>query len=298
MPRMADLSDITAFLGHTAARAVYPNGTAAPSACGMDVKIFEGWPLADQLDLDMAGQIIVNGQAQDRPGGKVANVSIYPMQGTTATPPQVLDSGSFFTIVPAVHGLAASVAGNVLTLSGAPSPGEYLSVIADNKAISSHTGASAAAILDAIVAELAPDYPGAVAANGTLTLPTAAYLTARIGAPATMGRVTHKQRQAVMVSIWAPDPVTRSALAIAIDGLLKQQNLVAMPDTTKAVVVYNRTNQTDDHQNQTIYRRDLIFEAEYSTVHQFIGHEVTAVPLTVAAADTELQNYPSIAGAA
>jgi hypothetical protein len=264
----------------------------------MDVKIYPGWPLAEQLDLDLAGKLIsASGQTMDRPNGKAAHVSIFPLQGGTAVPYQILDN--FFTIVPPVYGLTGSTAqgassGQVLTLTGAPGAGEFATVIADNNYISSHTGATAAAILSAIASDLSSHYPGISVTASTLTLPTAAYLTARIGAPATMGKVTHRQKQTVKVTIWAPDPKTRTLLAVAIDGIIKQSITVRMPDTTMALITYSRTNISDEGENRSIYRRDLDFECEYATVQQFTGYPVTAIPATLGPADIITEVFPPI----
>src|SRR6516225_8573850 len=99
----------------------------------MDVRIYEGWPIPAQLDLDMAGQVLSGTPPVPtaRPGGKVANVSVYPMPGATANVFQILDDT--YTIVNPNYGLAApTVSGNVITVSGTPVAGEYLTVILNN----------------------------------------------------------------------------------------------------------------------------------------------------------------------
>jgi hypothetical protein len=53
---LADLSDVTAYLYQQAIAAVYPSGTSQPSVAAMDVRLFEGWPIPDQLDRDLAGE--------------------------------------------------------------------------------------------------------------------------------------------------------------------------------------------------------------------------------------------------
>jgi hypothetical protein len=54
---VADLSDITAALATLAASAVYPNGVPSPSVTAKDCRIFEGWPIAEHLDLPIGGII-------------------------------------------------------------------------------------------------------------------------------------------------------------------------------------------------------------------------------------------------
>lgn len=262
----------------------------------MDVKIYEGWPLPEQLDLDLAGNMLGSaGTLQPRSGGRCAHVTVFPMQGTTPVPYQILDE--FYVIIPPVYGITGTVNGNTLTLTGTPGVGGFVTVIADNNYISSRTGASVAAILSNLASDLSADYASVNVTSSTLQLPTAAYFVARIGAPAVMGKVTHRQKQSLMITVWAPDPTTRKALAIAIDGIIKQAVRYTMPDTSQIVLVYNRTNQTDEHETVTVYRRDLIFEAEYATVEQFPAYPVTVVPATIGPLDTVYQDFQSLTNA-
>src|SRR5258708_10381269 len=85
---MTDLSDVTAYLYNTALLAAYPNGIAQPSAVApMDVRVFEGWPLPDQLDLDLGGKTMAGPPPIPtvRSNGPLSNVSIFPIAGMNAT---------------------------------------------------------------------------------------------------------------------------------------------------------------------------------------------------------------------
>src|ERR1700722_2829943 len=95
---MADLSDLTAYLAQQAYAAVYPSGSSQPSIAPVptatatqtftnpaDVRIFDGWPIPDQLGLDMGGMIMNEPNPPVkvlRPNGPAQNVSLFPMQGT------------------------------------------------------------------------------------------------------------------------------------------------------------------------------------------------------------------------
>ena len=103
----------------------------------------------------------------------------------------------------------------------------------------------------------------------------------RQGGVGTVGRVTHRQKHAVMITVWAPNRVVRNELAEAIDGLIKQTNRVSFPDTSQAVVVYNRTIVNDEQQAESIYRRDLIYDVEYATVFQFPATVVTSTQVSL-----------------
>ena len=312
---MADISDITAYLAQTAANACYPNGTSQPSVAGIDVIIFEGWPIAERLDLDLTGQQLGSGgMPAPRPGGVRANVSVFPMQGTNVVPPQILDET--YVIVPPVFGLTATLAVPVsgttfsLTLSGTPGPTEFVTIELDQLYIASATGASIGSILNTLAAQIAsfnstpnpisgvaPAYSAIVAGN-MLSISGAAYCVPRIGASGTLGRVIHKQRQMIMVTVWAPDHESRTKIAAAIDILIKKHITVKMPDTSTAKICYNRTNLTDEHEPVTCYRRDLIIETEYATLDLFPGTVITAATIEIAPLAPVDQNFITVTGVA
>lgn len=285
---MADISDVTAYLESAATSAVYPNGTSQPSVAAMDVRVFEGWPLPDQLDRDVSGTMLSGTPPMPvpRPNGPVSNVSIYPMLGNTATPYQILDDT--FVISQPVFGLSiTSIINGVITVSGTPNVGEYLTVISDRTYAYSHTGASATAILAALAADFSANYPGVSSTATTLTIPGTFSFVVRQGGQGLLGKATHRQRQSIMISVWSPNHRARSILAAAIDNVLKQNVRVTMPDTSQALVCYNRTNLIDDRQVATIYRRDLIYDVEYATVFQFPGFVIT----TVNSSDTVISGF-------
>lgn len=266
---MADISDITAYLAQQAATAVYPNGTSHPSVGNINVAIMEGWPIADQLDKDVAAG--------------AANVSVFPMQGTGKAVYQILDET--YTITPAAITSTFGLVGNVITVSGAISTGEYLTLVIDSAVVCSQTGANVAAMLAALAAQAVTAGYAATSTATTLTIPFGHSLVVRQGGVAVLGKVTHRQCHSVMVTVWAPNRVARNQLASAIDGLIKQSNKVAMPDTSQAIVTYSRTNVSDEQQAQTIYRRDLIYDVEYATVEQFPGYVITSTQVSIAKPD-------------
>lgn len=279
---MADISDVTAYLATAASTAAYPNGTSQPSVAAMDCRVYEGWPIPDQLDRDMLGQMLSGTPPVPvtRPGGTVANVSVFPMPGTGITVYQQQDET--YVITPPAITSTFTLVGNLITVSGQIATGEYLTLVIDDAVVCSQTGGSIAAMLAALAAEaIAKGYQGASATTTTLTIPFGHSLVVRQGGTALLGKVTHRQRQPIMVTVWAPTHAARSALASAIDNVIKQNIKVAMPDTSQALVIYSRTNVLDDRQATAIYRRDLIYEVEYATVFEFPGYVVTSVNTTI-----------------
>lgn len=276
---MADISDVTSYLVSAATAAVYPNGTVQPSVAAMDVRLFEGWPLPDQLDLDLNGKTLVNNVPVARTNGPLANISVFPMLGTTLASYQIQDNTKVISYP--TFGLVVSIVGGVINVSGTPNSGEYLTVIADANAFSA-TGASAAAVISALAAFFATKYSGVSSTSSTLTIPYGRTLVVRQGGQGVLGKVTHRQRQSVMVTVWSPTHEVRSILSAAVDNAIKANFKVAMPDTSQILILYNRTNVIDDKQMTTLYRRDLVYDVEYATVLQFPGFVVTTVDVSVA----------------
>jgi hypothetical protein len=278
---VADLSDITTYLVGVAAGAIYPNGSSQPSITGKDVRIYEGWPEPAQLDLDMAGQHLVGNPPMPvtRSGGPVTNISVFPMQGGVPEPYQILDAT--YVIIAANYGMSFTVVGTLITVTGQPNPGEYLTIIADRAHVFSASGNTTASILAQLLTSAQGPYPSASGTSSTLTIPANISLVVRQGGMGTLGKVTHRQEQYVMVSVWAPTPQDRKAVAAAIDNVIKQKITVTMPDTTMAKIVYNRTNTIDEQQLNTIYRRDLIYNAEYATLWEFPGFVITSAEIDI-----------------
>ncbi len=266
---MADLSDVTAYLAQAATAAIYPNGTASPSVAGVDVHIFEGWPLREKLEPDVQG-------------GK-PEVSIYPIRGSGSAfvVPQRLDRQQ--TLVAPVHGMTATVSDESVAVAGAPGTGEYLTITVDRANTYSRAGASIALILAAIAADAATAYPEVSVSGSTITFPGAFALSARPGAPGVAARITHWQRQPVQITVWAPSNEIRSAIAAAIDVALKSELHISLADGSQALIRYSSTTIDDAQVNAGIFRRDLIYDVEYATLDTYAVSEVTSlnVPLDV-----------------
>ena len=263
---MADLGDVTALIASMANTACYPNGVTSPTVTGgtKDIKVNEGWPVPEVLD-----PMIAAGQTA---------VSIFPMRLSAPAVFQVLDE--VYTITPAVHGMSDTLSGGQVTVSGTPGVTEYLTIVADGLYSYSRVGASVSAILAAIAADAAANYAGVAVSGNSITFPTSR-LIVHIGAAATLGKATHRQRQAVMITVWAPTPAIRNTVAAAIDVAMKAVNRLTFPDTSQGVISAAYSEQRDERQVASIYRRDLVFNVDYATLQQFQGWEVTSVNPTI-----------------
>lgn len=280
---MADLSDVTALLASLCAEACYPALNGAPagtvasgnanSVTGACVSIREGWPIFKELIAEIEAG--------------TTRVSIYPVPGATAQVYQILDKP--YVQVPAAHNVTAAIADDAVTLTGAPSASEYVSLVVDGRRAYSRIAAddppTLQSIVDQLAADVGQDFPGVSASGGTIAIPGATLIEARIGAPAVLAQVTHRQRHSVMVTVWASTPDKRARVSEAIDVLLKSRLKAALPDTSECVFRYEKTNVTDEFEGVSIFRRDLIYGVEYATIETFAGFQVTVFNGTVAPGD-------------
>jgi hypothetical protein len=267
---MADLSDVSATLVQLVASIVYPQGVNAPSIAGVPVKVFEGWPLPAQLDADLAA-----GACQ---------VSVYPQPGgETLTTRYLNDGESVLSINTAT--LSLIVGGQTVTLTGtAPTPEnpQVLMVVVNGQAYDHAVSVSETLpqAMAALGAKVAADVPGTVVAGPVMTLPDGARLTAaRVAVTGTYSEDVRRQSRSFQITIWAPDPAKRTALAKPIDIALAKAKFLQLPDQ-KARMLYKSTGVMDNAQKDGLYRRDLIYSVEYATTE--ITTTTTVASQTVA----------------
>jgi hypothetical protein len=264
---MADLTDVEDAIVNIVAQAVYPSGIGQPSALpnGAAASVARGWPLPKCLDDDLAA-----GNTQ---------ITVYPLGGTSSTTYQLLDHT--YVITPPAVTTTVVVNDNVITVSGTLSDGEYLTLILDDAAICSQGGATVADMLSALAAEAQSKGYTASATSNTLTVNFGHKMVVRQGGRGVQGRVIHRQKTSIMVCVWAPSDAIRTAAAILADVALKEHIKITMPDTSQCILRYQRTQSTDQQEKAMIYRRDLIYEAEYATVEQFPAYEITSTQVSI-----------------
>lgn len=248
---MADLSDVGNVLAGLIGGFIYPNGTGAPSAAGLPVKVYPGWPDPASLDADMAAGS--------------AHVSIFPHPTGRNT---TRYSGDWKTTAAPTQTLAASVNGNTITISGTVATPQTVAVIANGSPfvyavqVSDTLNSIAAALATLIAAQIA----GTTSAGAVITLPSSARIAAaRISAAGTVARVVRSQEHSVQVTVWAPSPAARVQVAMAFDALLSDLRFLSMPDGFGARFVYSNSYDTDRLAKSTAYRRDTLYSVDFAT---------------------------------
>jgi hypothetical protein len=107
----------------------------------------------------------------------------------------------------------------------------------------------------------------AVSVQGsTITIPGARSVIARVVCDCPSAFESRRQEKDLRIVCWCPSPSVRDAVAAAIDIALDRVAFLGLADTTNARVTYKNTVSYDQAQNALLYRRDLVYTAEYPTV--------------------------------
>lgn len=257
---MADISDVEGKIAELIAGAIYPNGVSNASAIGAGARIYPGWPDSKNLDADLQSGIV--------------NVSVFPMHGNVQTVPQNI--GPEQVLTPAQHGISASIDGSTVSFSGAPTAGEYVTLLIASKSYS-RVGVSLADILNQLLGDIVADFPGSTLSGTTLTIHNGAADDVRSGAPGVMVRGIRRIVQPFTITIWAPSPDLRHQAGSLVNNTLINSYRASLSDSSHLRLYYYRTDEWDNRENVLLYRRDLVFYADYMVTEQYPGYEVTSV---------------------
>jgi hypothetical protein len=102
--------------------------------------------------------------------------------------------------------------------------------------------------------------------GATLSLPAARVVVARVVTGARSVQEIRRQEQMFRVQMWCPAPAVRDALAPVIDVGLMAANFIPLADGSYARVKFVGGQTEDSAANATLYRRDLVYQAEYPTI--------------------------------
>lgn len=263
---MADVSDVERSLVSQAAIGLglpspYTPGSfaASPLAGGALCKVFRGWPVANQLDADLAA-------------GKV-NVSIFPLPNmvrlTTRYFPQ------WETLPKPAQTLTYTVAGRVITFAGTADLGQVSGILIKNgnasvaypyRIVAGDTPASVAAALGTAI-------PGATISGATVTIPQPHDFDVRIAVDQPEWMETRRQTVGIWIICWCPTPILRDQVAGAIDSSIANMMdewgrltyFIPLADGSSACVKFSGSHTDDAPQQDNLWRRDLRYTVEYPT---------------------------------
>jgi hypothetical protein len=269
---MASLSDVLKQVASQVATIVYPNGTGQPSAFGIPVRIYPGWPVPNELEADLKA-------------GK-AHISVYP-HGKDRKSTRYLGR-NWVPLTDPVQTVTMTVAGSVVTLAGAVSKQNLLINLNGTSYI---YAMQVGDTLTAAATALASMIPGASNAGPVITLTGAHSVFARVGGFGTSYMETKRQEQPVQIIVWAHTPEARDAVTSAIDSVLSDSNNIGFSDGSSGIIHYSGSLMTDQLQKADLYRMDLFYLIDYATTKTQQQAEVIAPVLQI---DNALTGLPEI----
>lgn len=249
---MADQSDVEDALVAAIAAVLYPNGPAAPAAVGDTVvRIYRGWPVSQALSADLSSGIV---NVSVFPGGEPRETTRYTNRWhvTTTTAP---------TLQPILRR-------NVVTFTGTPAAGQMAGMAVNGQTFVYlvQAGDSAALVAASLAAQIAAAGILVQYSNVTIALPGAAHLMARVEQAQSAYRETRRQRQSFRVTCWCPSPDLRDATCSLIDSALSDTSFLSLRDGTAARLTLAGGATLDQMENAALYRRDLLYDADYATI--------------------------------
>jgi hypothetical protein len=268
---VADASDVSAALVTLISALLYPSGTT--SAAGPNVRVYPGWPVPEQIDLDLANKVGLT-------PAPICHVSVWPLP-TERNTTRYLPSYRDVTLNTATLSLFA--AGQTVTVGGTIPPASSphnLAVFVNGtpyvyRALTTDTLQSIAAALAALI-------PGGTSAGQVITVP-GELGAVRVGISGTAVRLVRNQERAFQITIWADSPAHRDAIVQVIDPVLAATPFLSFPDGSAGRLIYRGSPITDMQQKMAIYRRDLMYSVDYSTTQTSATTQITQTQLSVGA---------------
>ena len=245
---MADLSDVEQSMLQQIVAAVYPVGVDQPSIVNETVKIYRGWPSVLGLNNDLSASVQSVTVFSDPK--RTRETTRYPRIWREQPRP--------------TPSLTLTVTDESVSIAGAGASGEVAGLLIDGAAFAIATTETDTPTT--VAASFAALIPGASATGPTITISGASMIVARVETSGTVTLETRRQEQVVTVSTWCDKPLTRDALAAAIDLSFSSLTWVAFADGSAGLLSYVETIEIDTSENANLYRRDLLYRIEYPTI--------------------------------
>lgn len=247
---MPDLADIEAAMVNVITATLYPQGTSQESLLGVPCRIYRGWPTPATLNGDLTSGVV--------------NVTVAPDPDIGRTTTRFALS---WTRHASEQALFAQVRDDKISVSGRPAVGQIIGVLVDG-----HAHIYQVRELDTI---------GGIAANlaamirssrvvhlsgNDLIIPGVVQLVARTVTNGRTFREARRQERELRAVAWCPGPDLRDRIAGSIDHAFAGTPFLTIADDVQARITYKGTSIYDQAQNSQLYRRDLIYTAEYPTI--------------------------------
>lgn len=247
---MPDLADVEAEFVRLIVATLYPNGTDEASILGGPSRVYRGWPSPGGLNSDL-----LNG---------VVNVTVVPDTdlGTTTTR---FDLN--WTAPRNAPTLTATVEDRTVSIAGTATADHTVGVLVDDTSyVYQVRGGDTTAVIAANVAAMIRSTRPVHLSGKAFTIPGTTRLVARVVTIGTGFREVRRQTRDLRIIAWCPSPDARDRTVSVIDHALAGFAFLTLAGDIKVRITYKGTSVYDQAQNSQLYRRDLIYTAEYPTI--------------------------------
>jgi hypothetical protein len=294
---MADLSDVEQSIVNIIAALVYPTGTGNPSAVlndagqPMPVRLYRGWPISAALDADLAAP------APGMPDTRTVNISVQTRNGTEKNTTRFHPDYQTITLEAATVAATVNALDQVvITGAGAAGIVQWVTVLVGTRVVVAYNVLAAdtpTTIAAGLASLLTAAGVPATSSVGTVSLTgSAPYLNAQVGVTGAQAAEWRRQETQVQITMWCPTPVVRDNAAKLVEPTLAKTTFLTMPDSFQARFRYHNTIQFDGGEKVALYRRDLIYSAEYATTDLDTAWQVTAIDDNVMGSQAPLGGAP------
>jgi hypothetical protein len=281
---MADISDVANALVNLISAALYPNGTGAVSAIGLNtIPVYRGSPGQAKLDSDMqSGFTQVGGAWQlTAPAAQIVHVTVNPHGAGRLRPPYTMARSNLPT-PPAVT-ITAAVSGTTVTLAGTVAAAQGAAIVANNVPFGAvaGTGGTLATLATALAAGLTAAGVSATASGAVVTVPGATQLAANGFVQVAATKEWRRQAQGFEVTIYAPGRNLRDQAGSFIDQMFAQIKKITLADNFAAKLDYVSVIDDDRPEKDLLFLKRLFYQVEYPTTAQkiFSTIAVSVVPV-------------------
>ena len=246
---MADLSDVEQEIVTLVYKAIHPDSTNSPNAIDFPCRVFRGWPTPAGLNADLQAGI--------------ANVTVFPDDDLGVT---INHFGAtwYDQQIPATF--FGKVDGYSVIFSGEIEREALIGLLVDGQSfVHRATVGESPTVVASTLASLISSTRPAQATNARILVPDSHALSVRIGEAANCYHEIRRQHRQIRVASWCNNPLRRDKIASHIDRILATCTFVELPDSAKGRLTYRGTMVYDQAQNALLYRRDLLYTAEYPT---------------------------------
>ncbi len=253
---MSTIRQVEDALGALVQSAVYPAGLNQPSVTTRGIRIVTGWPIKNQLDLDMSANI--------------SQVSIYPVKAERNT---TRFDRRHYEISRTSPVILATVVNSNITITG--------TIVALNNVMIIVNGVGYAYTvqvgdtLNSIAQSMAALIPNASATTNIITVGGLhGTIVARTGGYGNTTYISKTQKKVYWITVWSDNFTDRETISDAIDVKLGDLIRFSLPDGFYSSILYKGSNELDALEKSLIYRRDLIYEIEYNTTINSSAYEI------------------------